>query len=108
MKKYFFILVLLASTAQAQSLGCPKLSGKAKLTGASTFFDKTSEIQGDRTDVKNGYNLRLPLNIAYLVCEYENGVKNWKNFKPKEDIETCNLQVKEYKKEVKSIILTCF
>jgi hypothetical protein len=88
----------LATVANAQTLVCAEKSGGAKLVDASAFFDKTSEIQGERKELKNGYDEILPLNVEYLVCAYEDDKKEWKYFKPRANVNSCALQVRHAKK----------
>lgn len=107
MRNYLSALLILVSTANAQSLDCPKKIGNHSLTDASIYFDKKSEIQGDRKELKNGYNEILPLNVAYLVCEYENNQKEWKKFQRKDGINSCILQLRRTEKKVERISLIC-
>lgn len=107
MKKYLLALLMLASTANAQSIDCPKKLGIYWLTDASTYFDKKSEIQGERKELKNGYDEILPPNVEYLVCEYENAQKKWRRFQPKDGINSCALQLRRIANKVERISLIC-
>ncbi len=106
MRKILLTGIFLTSGVSAQTVECPKVSQGAKLTGAGAFFDKQTEIQGARRDVKGGYDVELPLNTAWLVCEY-GAAQKWEEVKPDPKIDRCTLRVRESKKEVKNVKLTC-
>jgi hypothetical protein len=82
------------------------VSQGAKLTGAGAYFDRQTEIQGARREVKGGYDVELPLNTAWLLCEY-GALQAWKEVKPEPKINTCKLRVRERRKEVTDVKLTC-
>lgn len=107
MKKIISIFLLISSTASAQILECPPIEKKNRLVGASVYFDEISQIQGERKDLKNGYNEILPLNVRYLVCEYENDTKSWKQFQAKDEITSCILETREKRRKVERISLIC-
>lgn len=67
MRKILLIGIFLASGASAQTVECSKVSQGAKLAGAGAYFDKQTEIQGARREVKGGFDVELPLNTAWLV-----------------------------------------
>jgi hypothetical protein len=106
MRKTFLMCVLLAPFVHAQTVECPRVSQGAKLTGAGAYFDKQTEIQGARKEVKGGFDIELPLNTAWLVCEY-GAAQKWEEVKPDPKIKSCTLRVRETKKEVEDIKLTC-
>jgi len=107
MKKILSILLLISFTASAQTLECPTIEKKNRLVGASAYFDKISQIQGERKDLKNGHNEILPLNVRYLVCEYENETKSWKYFQPKDEITSCILETRERRRKIERVSLIC-
>jgi hypothetical protein len=70
------------------------------LRDASAFdgeFNGATELQGARQDVKNGYDVELPLVTKWLVCSYGNGIEWWERLKPAERAKSCRLQVRKPK-----------
>lgn len=106
MRTILLICLLLVPRVQAQTVECPRVSQGTKLTGAGAYFDKQTEIQGARREVKGGYDIDLPLNTAWLVCEY-GALQAWKEVKPKPKINSCRLRVRERRKELTDVKLTC-
>lgn len=101
------------SSAAAQGAECPTKSDGRSLTGVAAFFDKETEIQGDRSDECGGYRIELPLNVAWLVCEYgppgstAPEDQRWVKVQPPKDVKRCVLEVKEVKQRPASAKLTC-
>lgn len=109
MKKYLlaFSALFLFSSVQAQILECPSIHKKSKLVDATAFFDKITQIQGEFVELKNGYNLILPLNVKYLVCDYRNKTNLWKEFTPNKEVKDCILRLREQRKRDVTIKLEC-
>jgi len=65
------------------------------------------EIQGGRTDLKGGYDVELPLDIRWLVCEYGESIRWWEELKLNPNIKSCTIQVRENKKYPMDARLVC-
>lgn len=103
------LLVLLAVVlrpAFAEKVECPKtLEGKA-LKLASAYFDKQTQIQGDQRLVKGGFVVELPLNVKWLVCDYD-GPTKWIAVYDGEKAKRCSMSVREGKRGMTSAKLVC-
>jgi hypothetical protein len=120
MKSIIFVCLLLGSSVKAQTTECPKFypsedtrltetpynhSGKgvvkrAELTDASTFVGEINgggEIQGGRKDIKGGYDVELPVNLRWFVCEYGNSVQWWEELKLNPKNTSCTMQIRKQK-----------
>lgn len=110
------LLLLLAMCfrpAEAGTVECPKSAQGKPLTGVGAFFDKQTEIQGVRHDSKGGYRIELPLNVAWLVCEYgppgasSADDQRWIEVRPPEKVKRCDLRVREAKRRPVEAKLAC-
>jgi hypothetical protein len=104
-----FVLALFVLPVSAATVECPKVSDGKPLAGVGAFFDKQTEIQGGRFDVKGGYRIELPLNVAWLVCEYGafGGPQRWIEVKPPANVKRCDLRVREAKSKPQEAKLSC-
>jgi hypothetical protein len=104
-----FMLAAVASHAAAETVECPKASDGKPLASVGAYFDKQTEIQGARFDVKGGYRVELPLNVKWLVCEYGvvGGPQRWVEIKPGDGAKRCALRVREAKSKPKEARLAC-
>ncbi|WP_136419537.1 STY0301 family protein [Herbaspirillum sp. ST 5-3] len=130
MKAIVLSCIFLASSLSAQTIECPKFypsedthltetpynhSGKgivrrAELKDASAFIGEINgggELQGARKDVKGGYDVELPLNARWFVCEYGNDVQWWEELKLNPKITSCTMQVRQSKKLPMDAKLVC-
>lgn len=109
MKIASLLLALCVLPASAATVECPKVSDSKPLAGVGAYFDKQTEIQGARFDVKGGYRVELPLNVAWLVCEYGaiGGPQRWVEVKPPTDVKHCVLRVREVKSKPQEAKLAC-
>lgn len=100
---------LSVNSSAAEIVECPKKSDGKPLISMGAFFDKETEIQGDRFDVRGGYRIELPLNVAWLVCEYGaiGGPQRWIQVKPPTDVKRCTIQVREVKSKPQGVRLIC-
>lgn len=103
------LLALFIVPAHAATVECPKIADGRALAGVGAYFDKQTEIQGARFDVKGGYRVELPLNVAWLVCEYETigGPQRWIEVKPPVGVKRCALRVREVKNKPQEAKLAC-
>jgi hypothetical protein len=109
MKIASLLLALFVLPASAATVECPKFSDSKPLASVGAYFDKQTEIQGARFDVKGGYRVELPLNVAWLVCEYGaiGGPQRWIEVKPPADVKHCALRVREAKSKPQEAKLAC-
>jgi hypothetical protein len=130
MKTTVIVCLLLASTAKAQTVECPKfypwedttlsetpyqhkgkgLVKRRQISGVGAFIGEMNgegEIQGYRKDVKGGYDVELPLNIRWLVCEYGNSIQWWEELKLNPAARSCTMQVRETSKYPMDAKLVC-
>ena len=103
------LLTVLAIPAFAETVECPKSSEGKPLAGVGAYFDKQTEIQGARFGVRGGYRVELPLNVAWLVCEYGaiGGPQRWIEVKRDESVKRCVLRVREVKSRPQEAKLAC-
>jgi hypothetical protein len=120
----------LGPTVSAQTVECPKfypsadtyinetpyqhngkgLVKKSALKDASAFIGEINgggEIQGGIKEVKNGYDVELPLDIKWFVCIYENNVQWWEELKLNPKITSCTMYVRKNKKYSADAKLVC-
>lgn len=130
MKLLVFGCLLLASTTRAQTVECPKYypwedtaiaeipyrhNGKGlvkrhRITGASAFIGEMNgagELQGRRTDLRGGYDVELPLNIRWFVCEYGDNTRWWEELKLGPHVKRCAIHVRENRKDPMDAKLVC-
>jgi len=110
MKAVLLILVgLSVSSRAAEVVECPKKSDGKPLISIGAFFDKETEIQGDRFEVRGGYRIELPLNVAWLVCEYGaiGGPQRWVQVTPPANVKRCTIRIHEVKSKPQDVKLTC-
>lgn len=109
MKTSLLLLALFALPAFAATVECPKAAEGKPLAGVGAYFDKQTEIQGARFDTKGGYRVELPLNVAWLVCEYGTigGSQRWVEVKPGDGVKRCVLSVRESKSKPQEAKLAC-
>src|SRR3569832_1796253 len=104
MKKLILFAFVSVTNADAQVVECPKFypwqdtlvnevpyqhNGKGvvkkkELSKASGFggeFNEVNELQGIRKEVKDGYDVHLPLITKWLVCSYGDNVQWWEELK---------------------------
>ncbi len=110
MKAVLLILFgISVSSSAAEVVECPKKLDGKRLISIGAFFDKETEIQGDRFDVRGGYRIELPLNVAWLVCEYGaiSGPQRWIQVKPPANVKRCTIRVREVESKLQDVKLTC-
>jgi hypothetical protein len=110
--KIIALAVMLAaavSNAAAGTVECPKVLDGKPLAGVGAYFDKQTEIEGARFDVKGGYRIDLPLNVQWLVCEYGaiGGPRHWLEVKPSDNVKRCALTVREVKGKPREAKMAC-
>ena len=110
MKTILFILFAMClQPVVAKTVECPKASEAKPLAGVGAYFDRQTEIQGARFEVKGGYRVELPLNVQWLVCEYGviGGPQRWVEVKPGDRVQRCVLRVREAKSKPQDVKLVC-
>jgi hypothetical protein len=109
MKIACLLLPLFVLPVSAATVECPKALEGKPLAGVGAYFDKQTEIQGARFDAKGGYRVELPLNVAWLVCEYGaiGGPQRWVEVKPNDSVKRCVLRVREVKSKPQDAKLAC-
>lgn len=132
MNKLILTSLLLASTAHAQGIECPKfypwqdtplsevphehkgkgIVAKAKLTGASMYAGEMGgqgELHGDRKKVRGGWDVQYgfaPRDARWLVCSYGGGdITWWEQLSTKAT--RCKLEVRETGGDPMSAKLAC-
>jgi hypothetical protein len=104
------LLLMLAAAlrpAFAEKLECPRTLDGKELRLVSAYFDKQTQIHGDQRLVKGGFVVGLPLNVKWLVCDYDGGSTKWIPVKDGERSKTCSMAVTEGKRGMTSGKLTC-
>lgn len=109
MKIASLLLTLFVLPVSAATVECPKVADGKSLAGVGAYFDKQTEIQGARFDAKGGYRVELPLNVAWLVCEYGaiGGPQRWVEVKSGDNVRRCVLRVREVKSKPREAKLAC-
>jgi hypothetical protein len=132
MKSLLLASILLASSAGAQVIECPKFYpwqdtpmtevpfrhtgkgfvAKAKLSGAGMFTGEANgqeELIGDRTKVKNGWDVQHGFaggEAKWLVCSYGSGeITWWEQIGSR--VTSCKIEARKAGRDPMSVKATC-